>query len=166
MRARDARFEEAWASHGGRVARIAATYEADREKARDLTQDIALALWRALPAWRGDGSLKAFIARIAHNRAISHVVKAKGEPRTAEIDDEMPSTAPLAEAVLMDNDQRARLVAAVRALPIAYAQVVSLVLEDFSTDEIAATLGLTPGNVAVRMTRAKIMLKHTLRSET
>ena len=165
MRARDARFEEAWASHGGMVARIAATYEADREKARDLTQDIALALWRALLGFRGEGALKAFIARIAHNRAISHVVKAKGEPRTAEIDDEMPSTAPLAEAVIMDNDKRAHLVAAVPALPIGYAQVVSLALEGFSAGEIAATLGLTPGNVAVRMTRAKIMLQHALRSE-
>jgi RNA polymerase sigma-70 factor (ECF subfamily) len=166
MSARDARFDEVWLSHGGMVQRIASTYEADREKARELTQEIALALWRALPAFRGEGSLKAFIARIAHNRAISHVVKAKAEPRTAEIDDEMPSAAPLAEAVIMDNDRRARLVAAVRALPIGYAQVVSLALEDFSTDEIAATLGLTPGNVAVRMTRAKIMLKQTLGSET
>ena len=166
MSSRDTRFEEVWQSHGAMVARIASTYEADREKARELTQDVALALWRALPSFRGDGALKAFVARIAHNRAVSHVVKAKAEPRSAEIDDQIPSTAPLAEAVLVENGERARLVTAVRALPIAYAQVVSLALENFSTGEIATMLGITEGNVAVRMTRAKIMLKQTLRSGT
>ncbi len=162
MPPRDPQFDEIWKDHGAMVARIAATYEADREKARELTQDIALAVWRALPSWRGDGALKAFIARIAHNRAVSHVVKARNEPRTAEIDDDMPSTAPLAEAVLLENDERARLFAAVRALPIGHAQVVSLALEGFATDEIAALLGLSAGNVAVRMTRARAMLRESL----
>jgi len=166
MSSRDARFEEVWHSHGAMVARIASTYEADREKARELTQDVALALWRALPGFRGDGALKAFVARIAHNRAVSHVVKARSEPRSAEIDDQIPSSAPLAEAILVESDERARLVAAVRALPIGYAQVVSLALENFSTGEIATLLGITEGNVAVRMTRAKIMLKQALGSRT
>lgn len=146
------------------VARIAATYEADREKARELTQDIALALWRALPGFRGDGALKAFVARIAHNRAVSHVIRAKSEPRTAPLDDEIPSAAPLAEAEMIETDRRERLFAAVRALPIGYAQVISLGLEGFAPGDIAGLLGLTPGNVAVRLTRAKAMLRETLRS--
>lgn len=166
MPPRDPAFDEIWRGHGAMVARIAATYEADREKARELTQDIAFALWRAMSSYRGDGALKAFVARIAHNRAVSHVVKAKNEPRTALLDDEMPSTAPLAEAVMMENDRRERLFAAVRALPLGYAQVVSLGLEGFGADEIAGLLGLTPNNVAVRLTRAKAMLKQALGTDT
>lgn len=165
MGGRDSVFEAAWGDHGAMVARIAGTYEADPEKARELTQDIALAFWQALPAWRGEGSLKAFAARIAHNRAVSHVIKAKGEPRATILDETLASTAPLPEAVLVANDERERLLAAVRSLPVGHAQVVSLLLEGFSHEEIATVLGLTTTNVGVRASRARSMLRVMLRRE-
>ncbi len=52
MAARD-RFTEVLQDHAGLISRIAASYEADPALRDDLAQEIALALWRALPSWRG-----------------------------------------------------------------------------------------------------------------
>ncbi|MDN5924917.1 MAG: sigma-70 family RNA polymerase sigma factor, partial [Xanthomonadales bacterium] len=54
--------------YAGLLSRVAASYEAEPAARDDLLQDIALALWKALPRWRGEASLKTFVARVAHNR--------------------------------------------------------------------------------------------------
>lgn len=43
------RLERLLAEHGAAVARVAASYERDRGRQQDLVQEIAVALWRALP---------------------------------------------------------------------------------------------------------------------
>jgi RNA polymerase sigma-70 factor (ECF subfamily) len=55
-----------------------------------------------------------------------------------------------------------RLQDAVRALPLARRQVVTLALEGFSHAEIAQALGISEGNVAVRLNRARSALSAVL----
>ena len=57
------RFEDLVSQFQTMVARICASYERDRELARDLTQDVWFAIWRALPGFRAEASLKAFARR-------------------------------------------------------------------------------------------------------
>ena len=78
---RDREFETLLAAHGPMLRRIAGSYEADPERRRELEQDILLAVWRALPRFRGEAPVKAFLARIAHNRAVTHVSKEAGQRR-------------------------------------------------------------------------------------
>ena len=80
------RFEALIVEHGAMVARICASYERDPELARELAQDVFLAVWRALPSFRGESSTRTFVARIAQFRAVSHVaarvrVPARHRPR-------------------------------------------------------------------------------------
>jgi RNA polymerase sigma-70 factor (ECF subfamily) len=53
--------------------------------------------------------------------------------------------------------------AAVRRLPLAYRQVVTLALEGVSYAEIADVLGISDSNVGARLTRARHMLRALLR---
>ena len=57
-------------TYEGPVRRLCAAYAsgADRE---DLFQDVFLAVWRALPAFRGDASERTWLYRIAHNVALT-----------------------------------------------------------------------------------------------
>src|SRR5688572_3851732 len=59
--------------HDRALRRLAASYERDPGRQQDLVQDIWLAVWQALPRFRGESSERTFIFRIAHNRAISHI---------------------------------------------------------------------------------------------
>lgn len=88
----DGTYERIAREHGAMIRRIAGSYEANAHLAEELVQDIHLALWRALPSFHGNASLRTFVARIATNRAITHVARAARLPRTSELDPEFPAT--------------------------------------------------------------------------
>ena len=155
-------FEDIVREHGKMIARIAASNEARPSLAEELVQDIWFAVWRALPSFRGESSLRSFVARIASNRAASHVAWAVRLPVTDELDHELPTVGASPEAAAVEQDSQQRLLGAVRALPLVSRQVVALTLEGFPPAEIAAALGITPNSVSIRLTRAKQLLRKTL----
>ena len=59
------------------------------------------------------------------------------------------------ESTVIVDQQRARLWAAVEELPLTDRQIVVLHLEGLSAGEIEAVTGLSAGNVATRLTRAR-----------
>ena len=141
---RDQTFEALLAEHGAMLRRIASAYEADRERRRELEQDILLAVWRALPKHRGEAPLRAFIARVAHNRAITHVTREAAEPRRQQLDDEAPSDAPTPHETAETRDLHDRLGRAVRALPLSLTQPCAEIRRDALDDTVRALLGDCP----------------------
>ena len=156
-------FERIVCEHGPMIKRIATSYEADSHLAEELVQEILLALWNALPTFRGDGSIGGFIARIATNRAVSHVRKAIRREQPGELSEQMASPGITPEAEVAALDERARLIAAVRSLPLAYRQAVLLTLEGLSGEEVAGVLGISSNAVAIRISRAKELLRTVMR---
>jgi RNA polymerase sigma-70 factor (ECF subfamily) len=145
--------------YAGFVLRLASSYEANPETARDLTQEILVAVWRAWPAFRQQCSERTYVARIAHHRIVTHISRAVRQPRFAPLSDAVPASAPTPEEQLIRVDQRRRLVALVRTLPLSYREVALLLLEDFTPAEVADTLGISANAVAVRGSRAREMLR-------
>ncbi len=144
------------------LARICASYEADPGRRQDLMQEVALAIWQALPAFRGEGNIKAFLARITHNRCVTHVAREVKVPRGPEIGVDFPHDGSTPEDHTANDQMRKGLMQAVRALPLSQRQVVVLVLEGFSYREVGHALGISEGNVAVRFNRAKSALRLVL----
>jgi RNA polymerase sigma-70 factor (ECF subfamily) len=144
------------------LARVAAAYERDRALKEELLQEILLAVVQALPKLKDRSKLKPFVFRIAHNRAVSHVARRVREPKGSEDAIALPSDSPSQEQALIAEERSAALVEAVRALPLPYRQVITLLLEDLSYEEIAEALGITLSNVGVRINRAKQQLKERL----
>lgn len=155
-------FERIVADHGALITRIAMSYEADPALREDLTQQILLAVWQALPSYRADASLKTFIARIAQNRAISFVAKQVRLPPTAEIPEKLEAEDPNPEESAIDASERRALLEATRRLPVPQREVIVLVLEGFSYAEIAEMLSIAPNALALRLSRAKAALKAML----
>lgn len=158
----DAAFRELVREHGALLARFAASFERDRVARQDLVQDILLAVWQALPAFRGDASLKTYVIGIAHRRCASHVMRAVAQPRHEALDDDWADQQPGPEQMAQLSQQQERLLGAVRDLPLGQRQLVLLALEGMRYDEIADLLGISVGNVGVRLNRAKAALKEQL----
>lgn len=157
------RFDRLLSAHGAALSRLAASYARGRAEREDLLQEIALAVWRALPRFRGECSERTFVFRIAHNRAITHLERRT--PSTVEADEEslaIQDTAPDPERALSAGQQGGRLLVAVRGLPLRYSQVIMLALEGLGYAEIADVLGISETNVGARLTRARQMLRKTL----
>lgn len=117
-RSRDALYEHAIASFGAALQRLVRGYESDLEKGRDLLQEIHVALWRSFAGFDGRCSLRTWVYRVAHNTAISIVVRRRGdERRLIAIDDiELPAVGPDAERALDERLARERLRALIQSL--------------------------------------------------
>ena len=144
------------------IRRIVASHEADRSMAEELVQDVWLALWRALPSFRGQSSLRTFVARVATNRAVTHVRSSARLPGRAHLSDDLPACEPDPELQTLNQDRQNRLTSAVRSLPLSLRQVALLTLEGLAAAEIADLLGITSNAVAIRLSRAKDMLRDRL----
>ena len=155
-------FERIVGEYGPLISRIAMSYEADPALREDLTQQIFLAVWQALPSFRADSSLKTFIAKIAQNRAISYVARQVRQPRLAEMPERVESEQPTPEDDAIGASQRRALLEATRRLPLPQRQVIILLLEGFEYAEIAEMLSIAPNALALRLSRAKAALKSIL----
>ncbi|HEY0117019.1 MAG TPA: sigma-70 family RNA polymerase sigma factor [Allosphingosinicella sp.] len=156
---KDALFADVSAQHSGLISRIALSYEADPALRRDLVQDILLAIWLALDSFRGDSSLKTFIAAIAQKRSISHVTRRAREPRQEALPDHLVSAALSPDEVAVQNDLKKHLISSIQKLPIPQREAIVLCFEGFSYGEMGEVLGISTNAAMLRCQRAKASLK-------
>jgi RNA polymerase sigma factor (sigma-70 family) len=149
------------AVHGSGLSRLAASYVGATADRDDLLQDIIVAIWRALPRFRGECSERTFIFRIAHNRAVAYITR-RQLPAEGTDDVEVEDSRPNPEETLSAEQQGRRLLEAIQRLPMNHRQVVTLMLEGLSYGEIAEVLGISDTNVGARLTRARQMLRARL----
>jgi RNA polymerase sigma factor (sigma-70 family) len=161
-----ARFAAILAEHGPGLRRVARAYAARTDETDDLVQEIALAIWRALPSFRGECSPRTFVFRVAHNRGLTFSDRTRGNvaapTREPPEEDALRSLQPTPEEELADNRRRALLWAAIRELAPGARAVLTLALEGLSHEEIAQVLGISANAVAVRLTRARGDMKKKL----
>lgn len=147
----------------------------DRGLAEDAVQEAFLAAFRAMDRFEGRSSLKTWLHRITVNASLSALRRLK---RLAEqpIDEFLPEfdryecriespwsyLSPL-ESVMESEELRGRVGEAIDRLPDAYRIVLQLRdIEEYDTREVADLLGITEGNVKVRLHRARAALKKLL----
>jgi RNA polymerase sigma-70 factor (ECF subfamily) len=173
---RDRDFERVLKVHAAALSRVAASYESRPALREELLQDIAFALWRALPSFRQESSERTFVLRIATNRALSHLA-ARNKGTHPFLDElnldtrkgcvpimalDVPDPKPRPDEMAARQQGAERLQHAVHALPLPFRQVMVLAFEGLSHEEIARVLGLSAGNVAVRLHRGKGLLRQAL----
>jgi RNA polymerase sigma-70 factor, ECF subfamily len=157
----DQYYARAAAEFGPALGRLARAYERNPDRQRDLLQDIHFALWRSFETYEGRSSLRTWVYRVAHNSAISHVLKDK-RARTAQWVDldhvaDAPDPAAGAES-LEDSDLLARLIVLIHQLKPPDRQVMLLYLDDLDARDIGEITGLSPGAVATKIHRIKAVL--------
>jgi RNA polymerase sigma factor (sigma-70 family) len=155
-------FDAVVAAHGAAIARVAGAFEHNPARRDELVQEILLAIWQALPRFRGDAGIRTFVLRIAHHHAVDHVARETRDRARDPLDDTLPDAAADPERRAGLQAQAERLLAAVRRLPLGQRELVTLALEGLAHQEIADVLGISVGNVAVRLSRARSTLKQQL----
>jgi len=157
--AREQRFLTLLNANLPALGRLAGSYAGSTGERDDLLQDIAMALWQALPRFRGECSERTFLFRIAHNRCINHIARRRPMESLQAMElDPADDTRPIDQALGQAQDS-ARLLGAVQRLPLIQRQVIVLALEDMDYQEIASVLGISETNVGVRLNRARTALK-------
>jgi RNA polymerase sigma-70 factor (ECF subfamily) len=152
-------FDDVTARCTGLITRIALSYEADEALRRELVQDIMLAVWIALPSFRGDSSLKTFVASIAQKRSITHVTRRAREPRKVELPEDLRASGDLPDEVAVRNDLKRQLTESIQLLPLPQREAIVLCFEGFSYTEMGQVLGISTNAAMLRCQRAKAALK-------
>ena len=157
---RERLYEEAIGAFGEALVRLARAYETDAARREDLLQEIHIALWRSLDGFKGQCSLRTWVYRVAHNRAISLSVRTRDRRARQLALDEIE---PVAAAVDLDRAVDAgramdRVHDAIRSLNPIDREVILLYLEDVDAAAIAEITGLSPSNVATKVHRIKRLL--------
>jgi RNA polymerase sigma factor (sigma-70 family) len=155
-------FERILSVQGPALIRVAASYTNTSSDRDDLSQEIAFAIWQALPKFRGECSERTFAFKIAHNRCITYLSRVRAQSIASLDEIEVHDPAPGPEFQLSQRQRAEKLKAAVRRLPITYRQVIVLTLEGLEYKEVSDVLGISEANVGVRLTRARQLLQEDL----
>jgi RNA polymerase sigma-70 factor (ECF subfamily) len=159
-------YQEAAATYGAALERLARAYEADPDKRRDLSQEIQLALWRSFEGFDGRCSLRTWIYRVAHNAATSHIIRQRRAKAQTLVSLEELDNLPNHAAGGLGADQRLaldRLLALIQQLKPLDRQVILSYLEGLDAASIGEITGISPGNVATKIHRIKNILARKFR---
>lgn len=132
--------------------------------ADDVVQDVMLAVCDALPRFRPEGTVMAFVIGIARFKVVD-AFRASGRDHSTPSDTlpERPDTDPGPELAAVLATELVRLKAALAALPDHQREVIVLrVALRYSAEEVAQMLGTTAGAVRVTQHRALARLRTLL----
>src|SRR2546421_9518817 len=148
----------------------------DYDGAVDLAQETFLRVYRAAGRYQTTHAFSTYIYRIATNLAISELRKRKrrrlvsltGLLTSADGEEardfDAPDERPLADAELVDAEQKRVVKRAILTLPDKYrAPLVLRDVEGKSYDEIAQILAMSEGTVKSRINRARNFLRDKMR---
>jgi RNA polymerase sigma-70 factor, ECF subfamily len=137
-----------------KVCRIYAYTEADRQ---DLFQEIVIQLWKAFPKFKSQSKFSTWLYRVALNTAISGLRRQKDF-----IDSYEPATLPqqiVDDTSLEAEEQLKLLYKAIEQLNQVEKAIVMLYMDDKSYEEMEEILGMSQGNLRVKMNRIKEKLR-------
>ena len=177
-------ISEYWAA----MRRLAAVYMNDPRDREDIVQEITVALWQAIPKFRGESSERTWLYRIAHNTAIAASAKLRRRGKRESPIEDLPgnhdsdSAAGLRAANLetanllaskdtpgderlIESQRREWLMRAILELAAIDRRIVTLHLEDLTYREIQEITGMTEGAIATRLSRIRERLAEQIKKQ-
>ena len=161
--------------HQRMVYQLALHLLGDAQEALDLSQEVFLRVFRTLPRFRGQSTLRTWIYRIVVNQASNRQRWWRRRRRAQQVplDETGPIRTEFADSrafsmpdrVLQQRETAGRVWTALEQLPFDQrAAVVLREIDGLSYDEIASSLGVAVGTVKSRLARARATLRDALRS--
>ena len=138
------------------IYKVCYVYANDQEELNDLFQEVVLNLWKGFPSYRGDSKFTTWVYRISMNTCITWLRHAGTRPKT------IPITANVVGQLAEESgkaEQLQELYRLINQLGKLERALVLLWLDERSYQEMADILGLSKGNVAVKLNRIREKLK-------
>ena len=171
-------FETLVRLYMARLLRVARRFLKNEEDARDAVQDAFISAFRSIQKFEAGAKLSTWLHRIVVNSSLMRLRTKRRHPEE-DIDDLLPQFAAdghqvresvdwsmSAEEMVQQSETRELVRRLIDQLPDSY-RVVLLMrdIEEMSTEETAAALGITATAVKVRLHRARQALRALLDKE-
>jgi RNA polymerase sigma-70 factor (ECF subfamily) len=163
VRPADDTFDQVVRHRGAQLLRIAYRILGNWADAQDVVQDVFLKLHRHGLDFPNEAALGAWLYRVTVNLCLD---RGRGARPTVELPESI-AVNPSAEAALLREEQKHRLMKALAMLPVKEkAAVVLREIEDLPTAEVAAILGSSEGTVRSQVSKAMTKLRELLGKES
>ena len=143
------------------IFKVCHLYCRNREKQRDLFQEVVLQLWKAFPAFKNQCAYSTWVYRVSLNTAISNLRQASRKPEPASLsfsEFEIPDSIGSA-----DEENRSLLHVAIDKLSEIEKAIIMLYLDEKTYEEISEIIGISNSNVGVRLNRIKQKLSNLIK---
>ena len=134
-----------------------------REEAMELSQDVFVKAWQALPGWRPEAAFSTWLLQIARNAALDQL-RRRQVVRFAPLEEglEVADEAPGPEARYATRERQAQLERALQRLAAEHREILLLrEVEGLAYGELTSVLGIAEGTVKSRLARARsALLEH------
>jgi RNA polymerase sigma-70 factor (ECF subfamily) len=154
--------------HQRRVFNLSWRMLQDYEDASEITQEIFLAAWQGLPAFRGEARLTTWLYRITYNCCLQQLERRKRERslqaavQAEQILEERNKKEQMEDA-LERRDRQAIVREQLEQLPARYRVVLILRhFQELTYEEMATILSMPVGTVKIHLFRARNLLKKRL----
>jgi len=160
----ESQFQAVLQANSDRIYRVCCCYVRDENARQDVFQTVLLHLWESLETFQGGSQISTWIFRITVNTCLGYLRTQRREQRfLAEVSGQVERAgvrvSPASAETCATRDDIERLYDCLQQLPPLDRMVVSLSLEEASTEEIADVLGVSPGHARVKVHRAKKALR-------
>jgi RNA polymerase sigma factor (sigma-70 family) len=157
----DACFERWMRDHVAILYRVAHAFALGADR-HDLMQELMLAVWKAVPQFRGESKPSTFLYRVSHHAALTWKRSQRRHSRKVEELARVALTEAAAGPRAAERDALERVYAAIHELPEMDRSLILLSLDGLSYREMAQIHGLSESNVGVRLSRIKARLAQSL----
>ncbi len=140
--------------HASAIYRVAAAIVRDASLAEDVVQESIISAWDNLDTYRGEGPIRNWLLRITHNKAVSVLRRSREEPWDPQKLPDRPVVGP--ERSVIDRRDLEAATAHLDGLDELSRSILALrVGLEMPYQEIADTLGISLGQVKIRLLRAR-----------
>lgn len=131
----------------------------DEDLANDLTQEVFINVWNALPNFKEKSSYKTWIYRITVNTCLNYLRKHKNTVHSSL--DNLSAR----EENTVEDPNYSSLLTAIGQLEEVDRLIIMMVLDELDYDEIGEVMGISSGNLRVKIHRIKARLKKNIENE-
>lgn len=159
---KEQRFVALIKEHERLILRVCALYtRCNWGEVQDLFQEAVCALWKSFDTFRGDSKSSTWIYAVTRYTMANLTRRHLTDIQTSSLDELDEPSFSDAEDQMLDE-----LREALALLEPEERDMFVMWMEGFKNDEIAQTMGLRAGTVAVRLTRLKVRLRKMMDRET
>lgn len=172
-------YDELVTRHRGRIFAMIRNMVKNEADAWDLSQDVFIKAWQALPRFEVKARFSTWLYRIAHNAVYDQVRKKRPEGGGDELNDELldrdridpaavttPASGRRPDEALSTDELRLKIEAALDRLSPEHREAVVLKdVQGLAYKEIADVMGCTLGTVMSRLFYARQKLQMLLKDE-
>ncbi|MAB57367.1 MAG: RNA polymerase subunit sigma-70 [Aequorivita sp.] len=139
-------------------------YLNDMDASKDIVQEVFIKIWEKQPVFTNPNTTKAYFYTTVKNYCLNYLKcnHHKIITNAATLDNELQQSEDYFFAELVSAEINAQLYKAIDTLPKKAAKVISLSLNNYTTNEIAEELNITPSTVRTQKSLAYQKLKGLL----